>query len=246
MLIMFMRFVTLRLKAGIFPALHAGKLGAMALLLGIVLAGCQTQTRPFVQDVTFDQPGADTATGAASGTDQLDTEMRGKPIERVINPAYRIGPEDVLHISVWREEDLDREVLVRPDGGISFPLAGNLEAAGKTTQELTTELTRRIQRYIPEAVVTVTVVKVSGYDIFVVGKVQNPGQFTIGQYVDVLQALTLAGGLTPFASENNIKIQRRSKDGKVIVFPFEYSKVKKGYKLHQNIILQSGDTVVVP
>jgi polysaccharide export outer membrane protein len=244
MLIIFMKFVTLRWKTGIFPARHAGKLGVTAVLLGAVLAGCQTQTRPIVKDITYDLP--DEQTNSDSSTDQLSPEMRGKSIESVIHPAYRIGAEDVLHISVWKEQDLDREVLVRPDGGISFPLAGNLEAAGKTTQELTTELTRRIQRYIPEAVVTVTVKTVSGYDIFVVGKVQNPGQFTIGRYVDVLQALTLAGGLTPFASENNIKIQRRSKDGRVIVFPFEYSQVKKGNKLEQNIILQSGDTVVVP
>jgi polysaccharide biosynthesis/export protein len=246
MLTMFMKFVTLRWMAGIFPAPRAGKLGVTAVLLGAVLAGCQTQTRPIVKEINYDQPDEETVTNKDSGTDQPSPEMRGKSIESVIHPAYRIGAEDVLHISVWKEQDLDREVLVRPDGGISFPLAGNLDAAGKTTQELTTELTRRIQRYIPDAVVTVTVTKVSGYDIFVVGKVQKPGQFTIGQYVDVLQALTLAGGLTPFASENNIKIQRRSKDGRVIVFPFEYSQVKKGNKLNQNIILQSGDTVVVP
>jgi polysaccharide export outer membrane protein len=244
MFIMFMKFVTLRWRTGIFPARHAGILAATAVFLGAVLAGCQMQTRPIVKEVTYDRPDAQTDTD--SGTDQLSPEMRGKSIESVIHPAYRIGAEDVLHISVWKEQDLDREVLVRPDGGISFPLAGNLQAAGKTTQELTTELTRRIQRYIPEAVVTVTVTKVSGYDIFVVGKVQNPGQFTIGRYVDVLQALTLAGGLTPFASSNNIKIQRRSKDGRVIVFPFQYSQVIKGNKLDQNIILQSGDTVVVP
>jgi polysaccharide export outer membrane protein len=246
MVIIFMKFVTLRWMTRIFPSRYGGKLGVAAIVLGAVLAGCQTQTRPIIKEINYDQPDAKTQTDVDSGTAQLSPETRGKSIASAINPAYRIGAEDVLHISVWKEQDLDREVLVRPDGGISFPLAGNLEAAGKTTQELTTELTRRIQRYIPEAVVTVTVTKVSGYDIFVVGKVQNPGQFTIGRYVDVLQALTLAGGLTPFASENNIKIQRRSKDGRVIVFPFEYSQVKKGNKLNQNIILQSGDTVVVP
>ncbi len=168
----------------------------------------------------------------------------GMPIEPK-DPGYRIGPEDMLHISVWKEAELDQEVLVRPDGGISFPLAGNMQAAGKTTQELMAEMTRRIQRYIPDAVVTVTVTKVSGYSIFVIGKVSKPGQFTLGRYIDVLQALTLAGGVTPFASESNITILRRQ-SGKEIRFPFDYSSVKKGKNLDENILLQSGDVVVVP
>ncbi len=160
-------------------------------------------------------------------------------------PEYRIGPEDVLEIFVWKEPELQREVLVRPDGGISFPLAGDLQAAGKTPVEVQDELTRRLQKYIPDAVVTVTVTKVVGYRIFVVGKVTNPGQFVVGRYVNVLQALTLAGGLTPYASENKIKIVRKKGDGE-ITFPFQYSRVKKGRNLEQNILLQSGDVVVVP
>jgi len=160
-------------------------------------------------------------------------------------PAYRIGPEDVLEIFVWKEPDLQREVLVRPDGGISFPLAGDLEAAGKTPVEVQEELTRRLQKYIPDAVVTVTVTKVAGYRIFVIGKVNNPGQYVVGRYVNVLQALTLAGGLTPYASENKIKVVRKKGDGE-ITFPFHYSAVKKGERLEENILLQSGDVVVVP
>ncbi len=160
-------------------------------------------------------------------------------------PEYRIGPEDVLEIFVWKEPDLQREVLVRPDGGISFPLAGDLGAAGKTPVEVQEELTKRLQKYIPDAVVTVTVTKVVGYRIFVVGKVTKPGQFVVGRYVNVLQALTLAGGLTPYASENKIKIVRKKGDGE-ITLPFHYSRVKKGRSLEQNILLQSGDVVVVP
>jgi polysaccharide export outer membrane protein len=204
------------------------------------LTGCQSQTGPIVQDPVA-QGGSGTTGQAGESPAQKGQTVKFSPKA----PGYRIGPEDVLHISVWKEEELDREVLVRPDGGMSFPLAGNIQAAGKTTQELMTEVTRRIQRYIPDAVVTVTVAKVSGYDIFVIGKVQKPGQFTLGQYVDVLQALTLAGGLTPFASEDSIKIQRRE-NGKLTVYPFEYSQIKKGRNLHQNIILNSGDVVVVP
>ena len=163
-----------------------------------------------------------------------------------LNEEYRIGPEGVLEISVWKEEGLERQVLVRPDGGISFPLAGDVRAAGKTARELRGEITKRIQKYIPDAVVTVSVVKLSGYTIFVLGKVKEPGQFVIGRYVDVLQALTLAGGLTVYASEGNIKILRRDKTGKEQVFHFDYDDVKNGKKLDQNIILKSGDVVVVP
>lgn len=158
---------------------------------------------------------------------------------------YRIGPEDVLEISVWKEPELQREVLVRPDGGISFPLAGDVPAAGRTPGEIQAEITERIEKYIPQAVVTVSVKKISGYTIFVIGKVNKPGQFNVGRYVDVIQALTLAGGLTPFASEGNIKVLRREND-KEIVLPFEYSAVKRGKNLKQNIILKSGDVVVVP
>jgi polysaccharide export outer membrane protein len=163
-----------------------------------------------------------------------------------LNEEYRIGPEDVLEISVWKEEGLERQVLVRPDGGISFPLAGDVRAAGKTARELRREITKRIQKYIPDAVVTVSVVKLSGYTIFVLGKVKQPGQFVVGRYVDVLQALTLAGGLTAYASEDDIKILRRDKTGKEQVFSFDYDDMKDGKNLSQNIILKSGDVIVVP
>jgi polysaccharide export outer membrane protein len=165
--------------------------------------------------------------------------------ETATDADYQIGPEDELEISVWGEETLQRTVLVRPDGGISFPLAGDLRAAGKTPNELRKELTERISKYIPEPFVTVSVSKVAGYQIYVLGQVNNPGQYLVGRYVDVLQALTLAGGLTPFASENNITIRRR-KNGKEIVLPFSYSAAKQGQNSPQNVILQSGDTIVVP
>ncbi|MGH6635077.1 MAG: polysaccharide biosynthesis/export family protein [Gammaproteobacteria bacterium] len=158
---------------------------------------------------------------------------------------YRIGPEDMLEISVWREEDLQRQVLVRPDGKISFPLAGDIQAAGRTTDQVQQDISQKLQRYIPEPVVTVTVATVGGNKIYVIGQVNNPGAYVIGRYVDVLQALTVAGGLTPFASENKIKVLRRE-GGQEIVLPFEYADVKKGKNLEQNVILQGGDTVVVP
>lgn len=158
---------------------------------------------------------------------------------------YEIGPEDVLDISVWREKDLQREVLVRPDGWLTFPLVGNVEAAGKTPQQLENEIRQRLKKFIPEPVVTVTVKKIQGLKIFVIGRVGKPGEYMVGRYVDILQALTLAGGLTPFAKEDKIKVVRK-KGGKEIIIPFDYSEVKKGKRLEQNITLRSGDVIVVP
>ena len=158
---------------------------------------------------------------------------------------YRIGPEDVLHISVWKEEDLDRKVLVRPDGGVSFPLVGDIQVSGRTPLEVQDEIRSRLQRYVPDAEVTVSVDKISGYTVFVLGEVNNPGQFTLGRYVDVVQALTLAGGTTPYASERNMQVLRRQ-DGKEVTYSFDFRDIKRGRKLEQNIILQSGDVVVVP
>lgn len=158
---------------------------------------------------------------------------------------YRIGPEDVLHISVWKEEDLDRKVLVRPDGGISFPLVGDIQVSGRTPLEVQDEIRSRLQRYVPDAEVTVSVDKISGYTVFVLGEVNKPGQFTLGRYVDVVQALTLAGGTTPYASERNMQILRRQ-DGREVTYRFDFRDIKRGKQLEQNIILQSGDVVVVP
>lgn len=158
---------------------------------------------------------------------------------------YEIGPEDVLDVSVWREKDLQREVLVRPDGWLTFPLVGNVQAAGKTPQQLENEIRQRLRKYIPDPVVTVTVKKIQGLKVFVTGRVGKPGEYVVGRYVDVLQALTLAGGLTPFAKEDKIKVIRKQ-GGKETVIPFDYSEVKKGKSLQQNITLRSGDVIVVP
>lgn len=175
-----------------------------------------------------------------------ETSPAGAGAEEQAGPSYFIGPEDVLFISVWQEPDLQREVKVRPDGGVSFPLAGNVDVAGKTVQEVTAIITERVQKYIPAAVVTVSVEEVAGYNVFVIGQVNNPGKFTLGRYVDVVQALTLAGGLTPFANADNITIRRRQPDGTELVLPFDYGGVQSGRNMEQNVLLQSGDTVIVP
>ncbi len=173
------------------------------------------------------------------------TAVAASPTPAKDSPPYRISPEDVLEISVWGEEDLQRQVIVRPDGGVSFPLAGNVQAAGKTTEELEAAITERLQTYIPDAVVTASVQELNGLRIYVSGNVASPGQYTVGRYVDVLQAITLAGGLTPFADASDIRILRRE-DGREQVYHFNYRDVQRGRNLEQNILLQPDDVVMVP
>jgi polysaccharide biosynthesis/export protein len=163
----------------------------------------------------------------------------------VADPDYVIGPEDGLEISVWRDDTLKTASLVRPDGGISFPLAGDVIVAGKTAVQVREELVKRLSKFIPEPVVTVSVVRVSSYRIYVLGRVNKPGDFQVGRHIDVLQALSIAGGMTPFASEDGIQIIRKV-DGKPVSIPFEYSRVRKGGDLSQNITLKSGDVLLVP
>jgi len=158
---------------------------------------------------------------------------------------YSIQPGDVLQVSVWKEEDLTQQVIVRPDGRISFPLAGEIKAAGESVGNLRSLLSERLKKYIPDPVVTVSVIQLTGNTIYVIGKVNRPGAFPIARNVDVMQALTLAGGTSTYASLNNIKILRRE-NGELKAIPFEYGDVEKGKHLEQNIVLKAGDVVVVP
>lgn len=158
---------------------------------------------------------------------------------------YKVLPGDILEVSVWREEDLQREVLVRPDGAFSFPLCGDISANNKTVVELQQELSRQLSRYISDPVVTVSVSKILGNKIYVIGQVKQPGDFVVNPLVDVLQALSMAGGGTPFAKLNDIKILRRT-NGAQRAIAFRYDDVSNGKNLDQNIVLQSGDVVIVP
>ncbi len=158
---------------------------------------------------------------------------------------YALNPGDVLEVSVWKEEGMERDVLVLPDGRISFPLAGHIQAAGRSAEQVVEILAQRLKRYFPDPVITVTVKSVGGYSIFVIGQVRQSGQFFVNQRTDVMQALSLAGGFTEFADEDDIKILRRE-GGKQSKLPVDYSDVEKGRNLESNILLRSGDVVVVP
>lgn len=158
---------------------------------------------------------------------------------------YLMQPGDILEVSVWGEEYLERDVAIQPDGMISFPLVGVLPAAGGDVRQLQEKVAERLSQYIPDPVVTVSIKDIRGNRIYVIGQVQRPGHFVMNPTIDVMQALALAGGTTPFAALNDIRILRRS-GGKLTSIRFRYGDVEKGQNLEQNIILQSGDVIIVP
>lgn len=158
---------------------------------------------------------------------------------------YTVQPGDVLHVAVWKEEDLTQDILVRPDGHFTFPLAGDVNANGKNAQQITKELETKVKKYIPDPVITVSVVQILGNKIYVIGKVNAPGEFIMSHDIDVMQAMSMAGGASTFAGLNKMKILRRV-NGKQTAIPFRYADVEAGRNLEQNILLQPGDVVVVP
>ncbi len=158
---------------------------------------------------------------------------------------YVIGPGDVLDISVWKEQALTKLVTVLPDGRISFPLVGAIMAGGKTLDQLSKELEKKLARFVPDLNLSVLVHQVNSMMVYVIGRVHNPGRFILNSNIDVMQALAMAGGLNPFAEQGNVKIFREAPGGKKI-FDFDYDDVANGKKLEQNIMLKRGDMIVVP
>lgn len=159
---------------------------------------------------------------------------------------YLLAPGDLLEISVWKEEGMQQQqTLVAPDGNITFPLLGSIMAAGKPMSELEAAIAGKLADYIADPVVNVKLLQNGGNTIFVVGKVNKPGQFPANRRIDVMQALSLAGGLTVYADDDSIHVLRRV-GNEIKVFPFDYADVLDGEHLEQNILLEAGDTVTVP
>jgi polysaccharide biosynthesis/export protein len=177
---------------------------------------------------------------------RASAETPARPVMPAEHAHYRLQPGDVVDISVWKEEDLRRQALIRSDGGMSFPLAGDLAAAGLTPDELRAELETRLRDFIPDVSVAVAVLEINGNQVFVLGRVNRPGVYKFDRPVDVLQGLSLAGGAAEFADVDEIRVLRRTASGQQQSFEFKYSKVIRGERLEQNIVLQSGDTLVVP
>jgi polysaccharide export outer membrane protein len=172
----------------------------------------------------------------------------GRPLfgeEPAKQAEFYLGPGDVLEVSVWKDEALSRQVVVRPDGNISFPLIGDVQAQGRTVGELRKAVEEKIKGYVPDAPVNVMVIEVGSPKVYVVGKVGKPGVYIMGESLRVMQVLAMAGGMTTFAQADDIIIIRNESDGQK-VFEFNYGKVADGKDLEQNIRLRPGDTVVVP
>jgi len=206
-----------------------------ALILPVALLSALAASAATAADQPVTMVAASTAATATSAA-AAQTDATG---------AYLVQPGDVLTVTVWKETDLTGDVLVRPDFGLSFPLVGDIDAHGKTVDQLREEITTRLTRYIPSPVVTVAAKAVAGNHIYVVGRVQKPGEYPMARDVDVMQALSLAGGATPFAAVNDIIILRRLSAGQIVLH-FQYNDVARGQDLRQNVVLQPGDTVVVP
>ncbi|MGO8763482.1 MAG: polysaccharide biosynthesis/export family protein [Desulfobaccales bacterium] len=158
---------------------------------------------------------------------------------------YLLGPEDAIEISVWKEPDLTKQLVVRPDGKITYPLIGEVQASGQTVKQLQAEILKRLEKFVTDAHVTVILLKAQNYKIYVTGKAMRPGEFVVGKPVNVMQAIAMAGGLTPFASPGSIMVLR-TVAGQEMIYPFNYKEVAKGQFLEQNRILLPGDVVVVP
>lgn len=178
--------------------------------------------------------------GLAQGTRSAD-----QPTSPEVRPLYVIEPNDVLKVFVWKEPELSGDVLVRPDGRISFPLVQDLPAAGLTPSELRDRIENKLKEYIEAPTVTVIVSAIQHYQVYVTGKVQKPGSFVMVTPITVLQAISLAGGFQEYADESNISIVR-SGEKEPVVMHFNYKDVVKGKNTYENIILKSGDVVVVP
>jgi polysaccharide export outer membrane protein len=198
-------------------------MGSTALIFALLLiCSCAPQMSPLTE--------AQAAAAAVATPDQ---------------DKYLLGPEDAIEISVWKEPDLTKQLVVRPDGKITYPLIGEVQAAGRTVKDLKEDILKRLEKFVTDAHVTVILLKAQNYKIFVTGKVNKPGEFLTGKPVNVMQAIAMAGGLTPFASPRSIMVLR-TVGGKEEVFPFNYRDVAKGQFLEQNRILLPGDVVVVP
>jgi polysaccharide export outer membrane protein len=161
------------------------------------------------------------------------------------DPSYVIGSQDMLDISVWREPDFSRTVPVRPDGKISLPLLNDMQAAGLTPSQLAAELTKSLNKFVTNPQVTIIVTQINSQRFYILGEAARPGAYTLIPEMTILQALSNAGGFTPYANSKKIYLLREE-NGKQQKLSFNYKDVVAGKRTEQNIVLKNGDTIVVP
>lgn len=184
-----------------------------------------------------------------SGCSRVEYEVIGQDSEYLAklqqDQSYLIGCGDMLRVLVWGHDELTTNNVVRPDGNISLPLIGDIQAEGLSVDDLKKEMNRRMGEYIQEPSVSVSVSEINSLKIYIIGEVRAPGEQNLISYTTVLQAIARAGGLTEFAKRNKIQIIRTQGDEKIKI-KFNYNQVIKGKKLDQNIPLKPGDVILVP
>jgi polysaccharide export outer membrane protein len=163
---------------------------------------------------------------------------------------FLLGPEDELEITVWGNKDLTRVTAVRPDGLISMPIIGDVQAAGLTADALAQRIADRLKQYISNPAVSVSVKELNSYSVYVLGEVTKPGKFQLKSYITVLQAISMAGGFTDYAKKNKLQVVRTTQNGdykrQELHIPIRYDDLVAGRGEPGNIVLHPGDTVVVP
>ena len=172
-------------------------------------------------------------------------DVRPVPTGVALPPGYVIGADDVLTIVFWRDKDMSADVTVRPDGKVTLPLVNDLDAAGKTPDELRKAITEAASRFVEDPTVSVVVKQINSRRVYITGMVGKSGAYPISAPTTVLQLISMAGGLNEFAHSKDIIINR-VENGRQVALKFNYSDVQKGKNLHQNIELRPGDTVIVP
>jgi len=194
------------------------------------------------QTVASTSPAPDAASTAGASPDQVTPS----PVNRIHNSTYMIGADDQLEINVWKEPELSKTIPVRSDGKISLPLAGELQAAGKTPIQLEDDITSRLRNFITEPAVTVMVTKINSLKFNVMGEVIRPGSYPLTTTTTVVDAIATAGGFRDFARKKSVYVLHQNPDGTESRLSFNYNQFVKGKDAKQNVHLQPGDTVVVP
>jgi len=184
--------------------------------------------------------------GFAGGPSNNDKAKTNANTPAAANVEYLIGPDDLLAVNVWKEPEISRNVVVRPDGKISLPLAGDMRASGRSPAQLQDDIKTHLLNYLSNPVVTVIVQEARSQKFNILGEVEHPGSYPLSRSMTVLDAIAAAGGLRDFAKRSRVYVLRIQGDGSRTTLPFNYKDVIKGRNLSQNVELQPRDTVVVP
>lgn len=217
--------------------------GKWAVLLSILFAAVMVSVIS-AQEPSQQAGQKQNQTAAASASS--DTARASGSVSSSKNdPDYKIGPDDVLDVSVWKETELTKTLPVRPDGKISMPLLNDVQAAGLTPTQLAQSITVRLKKYLADPQVTVIVAQINSQRVYVIGEVTRPGAYPLLPGMNILQAISSAGGLTPYANSKKIFLLRNENQAQN-KYPFNYKDVVDGKKPEENLAIKAGDTVVVP